>query len=248
MHIVCTISYIYLYLNTEQIHNMNKEVHINLTLDKRRELKNGKFPLRVRVFTPAPTIQKLYPTKFSFTESEYESVFNNKKQSPKHREILAQIIQIEEQLNKIANSISPFNFNTFEKLINRSNSDTTNIIYHFDQTVEKLNKNNQFGSANSYQLCLKSIKSFYELTNKKTDIIHFKEITPDFLQDYENHMTSAPKNRSITTVGIYLRALRAIFNIAISEKVIPDTINHLAEENTSFQTLKKLKNHLTTKS
>ena len=55
----------------------------------------------------------------------------------------------------------------------------------------------------------------------ETEKLPFSEITPDFLDDYEEYMLYSGK--SITTVGIYLRPLRAIFNIAISENdVHPD--------------------------
>jgi integrase len=43
-------------------------------------------------------------------------------------------------------------------------------------------------------------------------------ITPDFLKGYEKWMTD--KGRSLTTVGMYLRALRTIFNLAIENDVI----------------------------
>ena len=44
------------------------------------------------------------------------------------------------------------------------------------------------------------------------------QITPDFLKGYEKWMTD--NGRSLTTVGMYLRALRTIFNIAIENEVI----------------------------
>lgn len=44
------------------------------------------------------------------------------------------------------------------------------------------------------------------------------QITPDFLKGYEKWMTD--NGRSLTTVGMYLRALRTIFNLAIENEVI----------------------------
>lgn len=52
-----------------------------------------------------------------------------------------------------------------------------------------------------------------------TPLLHFKHITPDFLKHYEEWMTDQ-QGRSITTVGIYCRHLRAVFNDAISNGII----------------------------
>lgn len=51
----------------------------------------------------------------------------------------------------------------------------------------------------------------------------FSEVTPQWLKDYEKWMIYSNK-KSRTTVGIYLRPLRAIFNTAIEEKVIEQEI------------------------
>lgn len=48
--------------------------------------------------------------------------------------------------------------------------------------------------------------------------LKFSDITPDFLQDFENWMVN--RGKSITTVGIYLRQLRAIINIAKEKGII----------------------------
>jgi integrase len=47
----------------------------------------------------------------------------------------------------------------------------------------------------------------------------FADVTPRFLKQYENHLISGGK--SISTVGIYLRPLRAIINEAIEKKLLP---------------------------
>jgi len=45
-----------------------------------------------------------------------------------------------------------------------------------------------------------------------------KEVTTDFLKKYESYMTS--NGKSVTTIGIYLRHLRSIFNKAIDAEII----------------------------
>ena len=50
-------------------------------------------------------------------------------------------------------------------------------------------------------------------------LLEFKHVTADFLEAYEQWMTTDQK-RSTTTVGIYCRTLRTVFNDAIADKVI----------------------------
>ena len=90
--------------------------------------------------------------------------------------------------------------------------------------IKSLKDNNQLGTASNYELSLKSLKNFFLFTKKRepTSIL-FHEITPDWLQKYEKYMLNT-LNRSRTTVSMYLRALRTVFNAAISEKEIDPEI------------------------
>jgi hypothetical protein len=45
---------------------MNNRVFVSLYLDERRAKANGKFPLKLRVFTKSPRKQKLYNTVYEF--------------------------------------------------------------------------------------------------------------------------------------------------------------------------------------
>jgi hypothetical protein len=64
---------------------------------------------------------------------------------------------------------------------------------------------------------MKSLKGFLEWkTGKVPSKLAFAEITPEWLNQYENYITKE-KGQSITTVGIYLRALRSVFNQALTE-------------------------------
>lgn len=58
-----------------------------------------------------------------------------------------------------------------------------------------------------YETTLKNLESF------SGENISFQAITPDFLKRFEKHMTQ--EGRNYTTIGIYMRHLRAIINEAI---------------------------------
>lgn len=61
--------------------------------------------------------------------------------------------------------------------------------------------NGQISTAINSRCSIKSLQCFYPK-------LSFIDITPDILKKYEAHMLS--NNKSISTIGIYLRPLKAI--------------------------------------
>ena len=70
--------------------------------------------------------------------------------------------------------------------------------------IDLLEEEGRPGTASAYRCALNSIRSFTSRDLKLSDI------TPEWLGRYERHMITA--GRSMTTVGMYLRSLRAIMN------------------------------------
>ena len=58
---------------------MEKEFSINLVLDKRREKDNGLYPVKLWVYSTASQTAKRYPTKFSFSDSDFNSIWKNQR-------------------------------------------------------------------------------------------------------------------------------------------------------------------------
>ncbi|MFT5887136.1 MAG: hypothetical protein ACI9IP_003609, partial [Arcticibacterium sp.] len=132
------------------------------------------------------------------------------------------------------------NFDNFGKT---TNSIRTNDIYGFyDAVIRKLNKEERIGNANSYQNSMASLKRFcknlepykrleFGLAAKysESEILPFDTVDVAFLVEYEMWMLTEGKRpkkalgkgspASSTTIGIYLRHLRAIFNEAKEEGV-----------------------------
>ncbi|MCD7963047.1 MAG: phage integrase SAM-like domain-containing protein [Rikenellaceae bacterium] len=76
----------------------------------------------------------------------------------------------------------------------------------WDNVLKQNFKEGRIGNHDSMQVAKKSFLRF------KPDI-RFKDITPDFLYQYERWMLD--RGCSITTVSIYQRALKSIINLAI---------------------------------
>ena len=203
---------------------MQAEYFISIYLDTRRTKANGKFPVKLRIFTPHPRQQKLYNTKYEFTEKEFDSIWTSSKPRLEYKEIRNEIRAIEITADEVAKAIIPFSFKQFEKKYLRNTGDGQDIIYQYEQIRERLISNSSINTASGYELSLKSIKDFIKHTKgKEPSSIAFSEITPEWLQKYENYMIQDLK-RSRTTVSIYLRTLRTVFNTAIREKeILPET-------------------------
>jgi site-specific recombinase XerD len=197
------------------VSNMQSEIHISIYLDTRRVKKNGKFPVKLRVFIPYPREQKFYTLPFEFTETEFKEVWETKKPKKEFREDNIRLQAILSKANTIASTLDVFTTTEFENLFfSNKNTNKKEISSYYQQYINHLKENNQISTASNYDLSLKSLQSFYG-----KDEIPFQIITPTWLERYEKHMIEG-KNLSQTTVGIYLRPLRAIFNTAIEEKSI----------------------------
>jgi site-specific recombinase XerD len=196
---------------------MQNQYFISIFLDCRRAKANSKYPVKLRIFTPNPRKQKLYATKFEFTEKEFQSIWTTAKPRTEHKEIRNEIRAVELKAEEVAKSILPFSLSSFEKKYLRNKGDGSNIIYQYNEAVKKLKSNNSLSTASNYELALKSFIEFLKTKKGKAHTnLTFADVTPDWLQKYENFMINDLK-RSRTTVSMYVRTLRTIFNNAIKE-------------------------------
>lgn len=215
---------------------MEKDVFISLYLDTRRIKSNGLYPVKIRVFTPSPRKQKLYPTRFEFSQKDFESIWETSKPRNEHKETRRDLQAVETLAIETAEEISPFVFEQFEKKLYRGKGEGENVFYQYGLIIKKLTDNSQLGTASNYELSLKSLKLFIlyvkgkaitdDMTKDEVEKslaslkrLLFSEITTTWLNKYENYMINV-KSRSRTTVSIYLRALRTVFNTAIADKEI----------------------------
>ncbi|MBK8486110.1 MAG: site-specific integrase [Saprospiraceae bacterium] len=199
---------------------MERQVFISLYLDTRRSKSNGKFPVKLRVFTKEPRIQKLYPTSFEFTEKEFQNIWITVKPKPEARDIRQKLKDLEQMAFDKADDLVPFTFEAFENTLTKTKGDRQNLVFKYHEQINSLLSLDRIGNAKNYEGSLKSLLEFAKYNSgKETYTLSFQEITPLWLEKYEKYMTGT-LNRSVTTVSIYLRSLRAIFNNAIADKDI----------------------------
>jgi integrase/recombinase XerD len=202
---------------------------VSIYHDTRRPKKNGLYPVKVRVHYN--NSYRLYltstdTTKFiELSKKDFQQSYLSQKPRIEYKELKLKITEYEIKANDVIEELPNFSFEAFEKKYYRASGDGENIVWHCEQYVKKLMKEDRVKTAISYDLSMKSILSFYNKDRKEgteRTKLPFALITPVFLNQYEKWMVG--KGLSLTTVGIYARSLRTIFNNAISEGVISDEV------------------------
>lgn len=212
---------------------IKKTATTKIIQDTRRALKDSTFPIKIRITFQRK--QVYYSTPYSLSIDDFSKIsgisvlekrfLKNKNIVRKTKEELKRIAfelqEYEIKAAKIIESLPIFTFDLFEKkfLTNRIENDF--ISKAFQQTIDAFKKNDQIGTAVSYECAKKSLETFAEKTrvNAKTK---FTDVTPDFLRKYEGWMLE--NGRSTTTISMYLRHLRTLFNKAIADELIPREI------------------------
>ena len=179
-----------------------------IILDKRVKTKAGTYAVKLRITFQRE--QKYYPLSKRFTPDEWDRIEdpncrgNNKK-------LKLTFSSIEEKASKIIDAMDSFSFSKFEKLFNNEAPSKKNLYYLFQEYIDKLNKETRHTTASSHSATLSAFKKFAEHNNKK--YIYLRDINQDWLTKYE--LWQIEKGLSPSTVGIHMRNLRTILNIAI---------------------------------
>ena len=124
------------------MNDFTNDYSISIYLDKRRAKKNGKYPVKLRVFTSSPRKQKLYPTKYEFTEAEFEGVWIKQLKSFKAERLSLQAIDKQEE--EVDKTIKPFILAEFEsRLFGSTSKNSNDVNSYYQKAIDKYNKNQQ---------------------------------------------------------------------------------------------------------
>jgi site-specific recombinase XerD len=191
--------------------------NISIRLDIRRKKETGMYPVKLRVYGKVSQKEKWYSLDIDLTEKDYENVWlnpTNKNLRGTNKDLRLKLQAIENRANAEAKTMDVFDFEKFEFKLFRKTSDKNNIQYYFNLAIEKNIKNNKINTAESFKYTLNSLGNFSEEIKKcSSGKLRFQDINIEWLKDYEKYMLD--KGKSYTTVSIYTRTLRVIFNNAI---------------------------------
>jgi len=147
--------------------------------------------------------RKYYGTKLRLKPSEFDKVMTAKRRSEAENKTYNELLSYQNKAVEVIKDLPIFTFSKFEEMYFENRNATDSVSYAFDKYINELKEEKRIGTAVSYECAKGSIESF------KKDL-KFADITSAFLKKYEGWMLTNDKSR--TTIGIYLRSLRAIFN------------------------------------
>jgi integrase len=182
-----------------------------LFLDTRKSKTNGKYPLKLTIYCRPE--KRRYRTAIDLSLEEWEKINNKRLKDEKLKETKIKINAILSKSEKILESLSPFSFQAFEAImfVSAIGKIDLSLEHWFKEYGKLLEFQGREGSRISYNTTYNSLIRF------KKDL-KLTDITKEFLEDYETHMTGLGKSSS--TIGIYLRHLRAIINRAIKKGIL----------------------------
>lgn len=170
-------------------------------LEEYRKRKDGTCAIKIRITYDRK--RRYYPTDFSLTPDEFNQVMHGKRRSAAQKKILIKLNHFLNKATDVIETLPIFTFDSFEENYFEHRNTKDSVSFAFDKYIDQLKVENRLGTAVTYVCAKNSIEKFKPK-------VTFAEITPAFLQKYERWMLK--KNKSISTVGIYLRSLRAVYN------------------------------------
>lgn len=191
------------------------EYKISIVHDARRATADGTFPAKLRVYSTLRKSAKLYNINKYYSKEDFENI-TDKRPAKRYQEEAIALKSIEARAEQIAKNIEPFNFPDFESQFYGNLIDKSNIFDYYTEVIDRMIREDRIKNAKSYNSSLKSLKRFLNPANPDAvKKLHIIDINKAWLNKYEKYMLD--NGKSYTTIGIYLKSLRALYNIAISE-------------------------------
>ncbi len=147
----------------------------------------------------------------------------------KYRDIAFEFKRITDEAETIINDINSFSFNQFEERFFHKATAWDNVFVAMVDFIHGLKVEERFGYASSFESTIRAIKEFHEdkvlnynsrqkVETRLTDYVtgkplNFVDITPKWLKAFELWLHKQGKSKS--TIGIYVRNIRVLFNTAM---------------------------------
>lgn len=202
----------------------NKTATAVIILEKRRPNKEGLFPVCLRITSERKSMyyRMKYPQKLPkdlqgregktiyLNENSFADVFKPKVKAEglAIRKIFDVFI---DESQKVISKLPHFTFEDFEKKYFNF-ADDNDVFAQLKKRAAELRNEGRISTAVAHECSLKSLQNFHGKTSLK-----FEDITVQFLKKYQNWMLDS--GNAATTVGIYLRNIRTLFNNSAIEGI-----------------------------
>lgn len=186
-----------------------------IIFDIRTKRKDGTYPIKLRL---------TYKRKQSYinlsnyqTKEDWELYKSGSYRRRDLKELDIQLKHIESKAIDIAKSINHFSLDDFKTKLLETPTKEDSVFDALTKMEKNIRKEDRISTADSYKYAIKSLRNFISCKNKKE--LMFLEVTPEWLQAYEDWMIS--NGKSVTTIGFYLKNLRTVVNEAIEKGNLP---------------------------
>lgn len=188
---------------------------ISIILDKRRVTltgeHKGRYHIKLQVSATAngKTTQKRLPTGQYATPEEFKKIMqHNVGRDVRLQDVESKVFGMYEDAKRLAGENPYLDIESFKYQLTNAGAFKSPLSLMVSY-AKSLRERGRIRSAISYESAISSLKAFFGET------VSFAAITPKRLMAYEKQMLK--EGKSISTVGIYLRNLRAIYRLAIKE-------------------------------
>ena len=235
---------------------MRKSVFVSLYLDTRFKRKTDLYSLKLRVYHKPTKKTKLYSLsdinglsdiiKTEYQIKEYKDITEIHRNKRENKEILIKFNAIIDKINELAKKVTPFTFEAFEHKLFGVRGNENDVFFQYETAIQEMISSGHLGNADVYKTALKSLKIFFN--NRHPELIRnnkllFPNITTKILNEYEQYLV-IENSKSYTTVSMYLRTLRAIFNRAIKENEELKEVYPFGKGNYQIPAVKRVKKAL----
>lgn len=212
-----------------------KKAITSIFLNKWRPDKEGNCSVSIRVTFNRQ--KRYYPTEFKLSPDHFAKTQGVRPRG-EFKNVALKLQAYEKRAADIIDNIPLFTFEAFEKRYYTNIGANSSLSQVFDRRIEEYQEVGRVGSAATYECAKVSLCKFQR--NAK-----FANVTPSFLESYEAWMMD--QGNSKTTVGIYLRSLRSLFNDAIADGILSKDIYPFGKRKYEIPTGKNIKKALSIK-
>jgi integrase/recombinase XerD len=188
---------------------MTNKISCDIYLETRRPNKEGLFPINLRLYDRSTKKRHLYSLSWFVSATQFEQIWTKPKKAYDE-----QTEALETYLNdakKFVKELSPFDTQDFKRLMFNKGSKERNVKYFFEKKIASTeNEKTKTG--------LRTALNYFHKFHGSEDL-NFASITPQWLSKLEKYHVHTLGN-SKGGLAVYLRDLRTVFNLAISDKAI----------------------------
>jgi len=218
---------------------MNSLPTLNFWQDSRRATKDGLFPIKLVVTyrrnNKKYSTKNILPKELQYLSqgdflASYKSTPNKeadltKTMQKKYRQAYSAKLQ---ELGEKVTELKRFSFQIFEeRILHKKEGDRDDLVGICLEKIKSFS-DTQLSSIQHYQMAINSIGRYrfgstYDIFGKDqkkhlNKRIEYGELTQGYIEKYKQSLVE--RGLSTATIGIHLRALRHLFNIALKKRII----------------------------